>query len=1231
MYYGATSTSGGVVPATLEDVLAVNRQSQLDAARAAAMAVSDAAAGGCTSAAVAGRAGATWTPVDPVAVLAPSAPPSHAAIPAKHLIQRQGDQRQGGFAANQGSTRGQSLGAPPHVAMSQFDAWEQFGKMAQAAMAPKVETQTVMLTERSARRMLGALDDLREEQGLKKVCRVDAADACTPEGRGGTHDWLKQVMTGGGLKAPDGEAYAALVGGGDLGASGVGGSGSGADEWSIPADVRGNDEWEKNPERRPKPRVPPTVPGGGPFASTRMSLPVYQFRHELLRGIDANRVTIVEGDTGCGKTTQVPQYVLEDAAARGEPVYVMCTQPRRISAMGVAARVAEERGEEVGRTVGYSIRLETKAGPETQLMFCTTGVLLRRMETDPLLSTVSHVFIDEVHERGVESDFLLMTLRDVMRRNTRLKLCLMSATMDANLFSGYFHGAPTFSVPGRTFSVTTYFLEDVLQMTGHAIEPNADWARWRRKAAESTRRPANVPTQFLDDEHLNENEMARRYHRYDRGVLAALAALNHNAIDYDLVVQTVELALTMRPAERADGVNLAGGGLMDAILIFLPGLKEIETLFKALTDRPQFSRDPQRSWVMPLHGNLPHEDQAAVFRRPPSGVRKIVLSTNVAETSVTIDDVGFVIDTGRHKEMRYDPERRMSSLQDELAPRANLKQRRGRAGRVAPGVAFHLVTKHRHDVIAQSHQEPEVRRVALEQLVLRIRALPVYRQSGTSAAEVCSRLLEPPSSDAVAKAVEELVSLDAMTAATKTKCEDLTPLGVHLSTLPIDARLGKLILLGTIFGVTDESLVIAAALSTRSPFLSPHEDRSAGEQNRKRWAKRAGVSSDHIAVLAAYHEWDTMAGSKDDKYSFCRKNLLGAKTLQQMAGLKRQLLEALSHAGFVRKGLSVRAIEELGKTGSDGGGSDGVRLALAEPWTGSVPERFAERPSGSVEEAEEGQQRHLVGANDVDVVGRMRPGDAETSGREREERGRGRANEDGKDGRSGRSRSRSRRKKEKESKSHRGRHRKRRGRECDRREVRHDETIDGEEVMRTKQRASLLCSLLCAALYPQVATLHRPPLKHGQRRGDEEPPRVFVRDRESNIPEQVLVHPTSVNAKNSTYDTPYMVYHELVRTSKVFLRDTTPVPPLALILFGGGLQVGDVEFPVPGADAVIIVDSWIKCQMSAPAQRLLLEVRAALDGILKRKIRRPETPLTPAACRLLDAVVELVAEEVAAW
>ena len=245
-----------------------------------------------------------------------------------------------------------STAAPVHS--TEFQAWEHFGKMAQAAMAPKVETQTVMLTERSARNMQAALRVMYEEQGIKHDDEDDddgggggggednkgAATGGASRAKDGTADWLKQVMTGGGLKAPSGGLYLDLEDGGDRHGDNTGGGGVGGDSRGggvcVPSTVEGNDEWEKFPERRPKPRVPASIHNGGPFAATRMSLPVYEFRRELLGGIDANRVTIVEGDTGCGKTTQVPQYVLEEAASRGEPVYVMCTQPRRISAMGVA-------------------------------------------------------------------------------------------------------------------------------------------------------------------------------------------------------------------------------------------------------------------------------------------------------------------------------------------------------------------------------------------------------------------------------------------------------------------------------------------------------------------------------------------------------------------------------------------------------------------------------------------------------------------------------------------------------------------------------------------------------------------------------------------------------------------------------------------------------------------------------------------------------------------------------
>jgi HrpA-like RNA helicase len=252
--------------------------------------------------------------------------------------------------------------------------------------------------------------------------------------------------------------------------------------------------------------------------------------------------------------------------------------------------------------------------------------------------------------------------------------------------------------------------------------------------------------------------------------------------------------------------------------------------------RPQFQSPENAMWVLSLHGGLPPEEQRRVFERPPQGIRKIVLATNVAETSITIDDVGFVIDTARMKEQRYDPTKRLASLEDCFVSRANARQRRGRAGRVAPGVAVHLFSRHTHDKIIDSHQAPEVQRVPLEQLVLRIRAMNL---PGTAAA-VCERLLEPPSHDAVEKAVLELVSLEALAVNKEDNSEELTDLGKHLANLPVDARLGKLILLGSAFGpeATDMALTAAAALACRTPFLSPPDAREEAEKSKWAFADR---------------------------------------------------------------------------------------------------------------------------------------------------------------------------------------------------------------------------------------------------------------------------------------------------------------------------------------------------------------------------------------------------------
>ena len=218
----------------------------------------------------------------------------------------------------------------------------------------------------------------------------------------------------------------------------------------------------------------------------RKRLPAYQMQEDIMRQIDYAQVVVVSGETGCGKTTQLPQIVMDALLRRGEGARcnMICTQPRRISAIGVAERVASERTEPVGRTVGYQIRLETRRSNQTRLLFCTTGVLLRRLQCDPSLKGVSHIFVDEIHERDLNTDFLLIILKDLILARPNLKLILMSATLNAQMFSHYFaasggdgEGCPIIEIPGRTFNVTAYMLEDALEATGHSIDASSDCAR----------------------------------------------------------------------------------------------------------------------------------------------------------------------------------------------------------------------------------------------------------------------------------------------------------------------------------------------------------------------------------------------------------------------------------------------------------------------------------------------------------------------------------------------------------------------------------------------------------------------------------------------------------------------------------------------------------------------------------------------------------------------------------
>ncbi|KOO28736.1 ATP-dependent RNA helicase dhx57, partial [Chrysochromulina tobinii] len=518
-------------------------------------------------------------------------------------------------------------------------------------------------------------------------------------------------------------------------------------------------------------------------------------------------------------------------------------------------------------------------------------ILTRRLEEDPTLQGITHVIVDEVHERSVESDFLLMVLRDLLVKRPELRLVLMSATLDADLFASYFdvrgRRPPTVRVPGRTFPVTQLFLEDALELTRHKAPAAAEECRldindgkpytrqefvdeygglreWDlAKPAPAPKlsgpQPSAQPTPEPEERRLSAD--GERYTK------AEFYSFYGSYKEWDAAAQQPP---SKPPKAKAKAGGGDGGGVVDgvadAILVFLPGFKEIQTLHEALLATRELGAEPQRSWVLPLHGLLPPEEQRKVFERPTGGARKIVLATNIAETAITVDDVSYVVDCGRMKEKRFDAAKRMESLEDCLISRANAKQRRGRAGRVRPGVAFHLITRHTHDDTCDGAQLPEIKRIPLERLVLTIKRLG-YKES---AAAVCARLLDPPERASVGEAVRSLVAMEAIDQSGGG--EELTPLGAHLACLPTDARLGKFILLGAIFGVVDEALTIAATLSHRTPFIAPFDKRDAADAAKRSFSVG---QSDHLAALNAYRQFDSLPGN--GKYDFARANFLGIK------------------------------------------------------------------------------------------------------------------------------------------------------------------------------------------------------------------------------------------------------------------------------------------------------------------------------------------------------------------
>ncbi|ESW32487.1 hypothetical protein PHAVU_002G326400 [Phaseolus vulgaris] len=620
-------------------------------------------------------------------------------------------------------------------------------------------------------------------------------------------------------------------------------------------------DWQESPE-------------GQKMLEFRRSLPAFKEKDAFLRVISENQVVVVSGETGCGKTTQLPQYILESEteAARGAVCNIICTQPRRISAMSVSERVAAERGEKLGESVGYKVRLEGMKGRDTRLLFCTTGVLLRRLLVDGNLKGVTHVIVDEIHERGMNEDFLLIVLKELLPRRPDLRLILMSATLNAELFSSYFNGAPTMHIPGFTFPVRAHFLEEILERTGHRLTPYNqidDYGQektWKmQKQAQAFRKRKSQIASAVED----ALEVAD-FKRYSLRTQDSLSCWCPDSIGFNLIEHVLcHIVKNERPG---------------AVLVFMTGWDDINSLKDQLQAHPLLG-DQSRVLILACHGSMASSEQRLIFENPEGGVRKIVLATNMAETSITINDVVFVVDSGKAKETSYDALNNTPCLLPSWISKAAARQRRGRAGRVQPGECYHLYPRCVYDAFAD-YQMPELLRTPLQSLCLQIKTL----QLG-SISEFLSRALQPPEPLSVENAVEYLKIIGALDGN-----ENLTVLGQKLAMLPVEPKLGKMLILGTIFKCLDPIMTVVAGLSVRDPFVMPSDKKDLAESAKSQFAGRE--YSDHLALVRAFEGWKD-AETQQAGYEYCWRNFLSSQTLKAIESLRKQFLYLLKDIGLV--------------------------------------------------------------------------------------------------------------------------------------------------------------------------------------------------------------------------------------------------------------------------------------------------------------------------------------------
>jgi ATP-dependent helicase HrpA len=532
-------------------------------------------------------------------------------------------------------------------------------------------------------------------------------------------------------------------------------------------------------------------------------LPVVARREELAQAIEKHQVVIVCGETGSGKTTQLPKICL--SLGRGVLGVIGHTQPRRVAARSVGARIAQELKSELGGLVGYKVRFNDKVSPDTCIKLMTDGILLAEIHHDPLLKNYDTIIIDEAHERSLNIDFLLGYLRQLMPRRPDLKIIITSATLDAERFSRHFGNAPVLQVSGRTYPVEI---------------------RYR-------------PPQ--------QNEEG----------------------DTQDVPQAICSALD----------ELSIGGLKGDVLVFLPGEREIRDTAEALRKHQHKGIE-----ILPLFSRLSVAEQDRVFK-PASGVRRVVLATNVAETSLTVPNIGYVIDSGLARINRYSVRQKVEQLRIENIARAAANQRAGRCGRVMSGICIRLYEE--QDFLQRPEfTDAEIFRVSLATVILRMSAL------GLGEVEEFP-FIEPPGSRAITDGYQLLQELNAID-----EQRQLTPLGHELAKLPLDPKIARLLLAGRQYHCLSEILIIASALALQDPRDRPSERREAADAAHQRFNDERSDFLAYLKLWAWFQEGVKHKKSNKLWANECREKFLSPLRLREWHELHQQLHAQVSEMGM---------------------------------------------------------------------------------------------------------------------------------------------------------------------------------------------------------------------------------------------------------------------------------------------------------------------------------------------